>query len=695
MMLEHALKYAADGLEVFPLVPRTKRPATAHGMQDATTDPATIRAWWTATPDANIAARPPAGVVVLDVDPRHGGTLEALGDLPPTYRTKTGGGGWHVWTWLPEGLADRVRGKLDGAEGIDVKTSSGYLVMPPSVHPDGGRYVLEDDTEPADLPAHLLDRVVRRLVVRERPAVAPRINGDERGGRYWAAALTAELDAVAGAPEGRRNDTLNRAAYNLGTLVVAAGADPNEVADQLAAAARGIGLDDHETQATVRSGLTAGMESPRDIPEREAPAPVVKATSRRGTLDELDAAARRWLGVDYDLDAMHAVLAAAAVERLDGDPVWMLLVSGSGNAKTETVQALDGAGGIITSTISSQGALLSATSRKERANDATGGLLRKIGDRGILVVKDVTSILSMSRDARAEVLGALREVYDGRWSRNVGTDGGKTLDWAGRIVVIGAVTTAWDRAHGVVASMGDRFVLVRMDSSVGRQAAGRRAIGNTGSETEMRAELSEKTCAVLNTVDGHGINVTDDETDRLLAAADLVTLARTAVESDYQGTPEYAHQPEMPTRFAKQLAQIVRGSVAIGLDRDEGMRLAIRCARDSMPPLRLAIVDDVAAHPDAATREVRQRLDLPRNTVDRGLQALHMLGVLTVREDMSDNRGTVWRYSLAAGIEPDALKYVPEMALPPLNPQVRDPQGQMCRDTAKPGTFPAGGGPDA
>src|SRR5699024_803274 len=77
MMLEHALKYAADGLAVFPLVPRTKRPATAHGKDDATLGADQIRAWWTATPDANIAARPPEGVVVLDVDPRHGGTLEA------------------------------------------------------------------------------------------------------------------------------------------------------------------------------------------------------------------------------------------------------------------------------------------------------------------------------------------------------------------------------------------------------------------------------------------------------------------------------------------------------------------------------------------------------------------------------------------------------------------------------------------
>lgn len=409
-------------------------------------------------------------------------------------------------------------------------------------------------------------------------------------------------------------------------------------------------------------------------------------------LDDLDSTARRWLGGDYDLDALHVVVAAAAVEALDGDPLWLLVVSGSGNAKTETVQALAGAGATVTSTISSQGALLSATSRRERSKSATGGLLRKLGDRGVLVVKDVTSILSMSRDPRAEVLAALREVYDGAWSRNVGTDGGQTLEWRGRIAVVGAVTTAWDRAHGVVAAMGDRFVLVRLDSTTGRQAAGRRAIGNTGRETTMRAELADAVGAVLEVVDPDTAPELDDaETDRLLAAADLVALARTAVESDHQGNPEYAHDPEMPTRFAKQLAQVVRGAVAIGIDRPVAMRLAIRCARDSMPPLRLAIIDDVAAHPEAATREVRKRVDQPRNTVDRQLQALHMLRVLTLDEGESDGRGTVWRYSLAPGIDPTALdpSNVPCLSVPtPRPPEGKPDRGDAPRPpTDESGTF--------
>lgn len=383
---------------------------------------------------------------------------------------------------------------------------------------------------------------------------------------------------------------------------------------------------------------------------------------------------RRWLGDDYDTDALNAVLATAAVERLDTDPLWLLLISGSGNAKTETVQALSATGAIITSTISSCGALLSASPKRERAKDATGGLLRKLEPSGLMIVKDVTSILSMSGEARAEVLGALREVYDGRWSRNVGTDGGQTLEWAGRIAVVGAVTTAWDRAHTAIAAMGDRFVLIRMDSTRGRQAAGRKAIGNTGAEVTMRAELAAAVTAVIDAMTTEAIDVTAAETDVLLAAADLVTLARTAVEYDYRGDVIDAHAPEMPTRFAKQLAQIVRGGVAIGMDRADALKLAIRCARDSMPPLRLAILDDVAAHPHSCTADVRRRLSKPRATVDRQLQALHMLDVLDCEECDSSwaGRDSIrWFYRLAEGIEPDSLnpEALPDLAVHTPRPQ--------------------------
>jgi hypothetical protein len=368
-------------------------------------------------------------------------------------------------------------------------------------------------------------------------------------------------------------------------------------------------------------------------------------------LDAVHQTFARWFGADYDLAALDAVLAAAAAERLGGDPPWLQVVGGSGAAKTETVMALAGAGAVVVSSLTGEAALLSGTSAKERAKDAHGGLLRRVGDRGVLVVKDFTSVLSMSRDSRAEVLAALREVYDGRWERYVGTDGGQTLTWAGRVVVVGAVTSAWDAAHSVVAAMGDRFVLVRFSSKDNRAAAGRRALANVGHESAMRTELAAMVGELLGKVDeGADVPLTEDETETVLALADLVTLARTAVARDQQGEPAFAHEPEMPTRFAKQLAQLARGALALGMARVDALALAVRCAGDSMPPLRLRVLCDVAGNPDTSTSDAAKRLQLPRRTVDRTLQELHLLGLLVL-----DQAGTRWIYRLGGEVSTVAL----------------------------------------
>lgn len=633
-------------------------------------------------------------VAVIDVDTKNGANLDQVADwlneldiLTYAY-VHTPSGGAHIYidghADLPNIAADSGRDGLVGLPGVEIAAHRRAVFLPGTVRPkyDGAGYRIEFD-ELDQLgsggPA-ATDRLLTWIADhRVRPAVKPFTPSipwrggtpTDREAKYLEAALTGQVDEIASmGPNTGRNYALYTAALKLGNYVAGAGLEEGRVEAALVDAARSCGLLDEDGQpavlATIRSGLAIGKKMPKAVP------PLTKTTTSpevnpkpepRRTVDapptslaDAHEVFTRWLGDDYDIDALNAVLATAAVEKLDGDPLWLLLISGSGNAKTETAQCLAGAGAIVTSTVSSTGALLSATSRKDVAKDATGGLLRKIGDDGVLVIKDVTSILSMNKDARAEVLAALREVYDGKWSRNVGTDGGRTLEWDGRIAVVGAVTTAWDKAHAAIASMGDRFVLCRMDSTTGRQVAGRRAIGNTGQEVQMRSDLTQAAAGVLAGVDpSTAITPTDAETDVLLAAADLVTLARTGVEYDYRGDVIDAHAPEMPTRFAKQLAQVLRGGVAIGMERADALRLAIRCARDSMPPLRLAIVDDLAAHPESSTAEVRKRLGKPRATVDRQLQALHMLEVIECDESSAPNGATVWRYSLASGVDSDAL----------------------------------------
>jgi hypothetical protein len=106
--------------------------------------------------------------------------------------------------------------------------------------------------------------------------------------------------------------------------------------------------------------------------------------------------------------------------------------------------------------------LLSGTPKKQQVKGAKGGLLQQIGDFGIIVLKDFGSVWSMRADNKAETLAALREVFDGSWTRHLGTDGGKTLSWQGKVGLIFGATGVIDAHYSVIGAMGDRFLLSRL-----------------------------------------------------------------------------------------------------------------------------------------------------------------------------------------------------------------------------------------
>jgi hypothetical protein len=180
-LLTGALEYAERGKPVIPLhSPEAhgcscgraecespgKHPRTAHGLKEASRDPAMIREWWTRWPDANIGivTGPESGILVLDVDGRQGDEslieLERRGyDLPDTYTVKTGGGGQHVYFLWPEGAEVRnSQSKI--ALGLDIRGRGGYVVAPPSLHASGARYELNESAiPPAPCPEWLLSLV--------------------------------------------------------------------------------------------------------------------------------------------------------------------------------------------------------------------------------------------------------------------------------------------------------------------------------------------------------------------------------------------------------------------------------------------------------------------------------------------------------------------------------------------------------
>ncbi len=146
----HALALAEAGIPVFPCVVNGKEPATTHGFVDASTDAATINAWWTQA-DYNIGVEPErAGWCVVDIDGADGIAewlaLTSDRPIPDTYTVRTPRGGTHLY--LTGSLPSSVK-KIAGS--IDTRGRVGYVLVPPSVV-NGKPYTVERDIDPAPLP---------------------------------------------------------------------------------------------------------------------------------------------------------------------------------------------------------------------------------------------------------------------------------------------------------------------------------------------------------------------------------------------------------------------------------------------------------------------------------------------------------------------------------------------------------------
>jgi hypothetical protein len=196
-----AVQYAQYHWSVIPMRAYDKRPVInwqQYQQRRATLQE--INEWYHRWPNANvgIVTGGISGIVVLDIDPAHGGDkslaawTEEYGALPPTVEVTTGGGGRHVYFRHPGGV---IRNKEGLAPGIDLRADGGCVVAPPSIHASGNHYIWVEghgpgSIKPADLPDWLL-----ALISDKEKAAGHSMN-------HWRQ-LVHE-----GVPEGERNSTI-------------------------------------------------------------------------------------------------------------------------------------------------------------------------------------------------------------------------------------------------------------------------------------------------------------------------------------------------------------------------------------------------------------------------------------------------------------------------------------------------------
>ena len=175
--LELAHTYADLKWQSFPCLPRDKKPIVKW-VEAATTEINMLNGWWDDT-GANIAVAcgKRSGIIVIDIDKNHDGyetmadLLIKYGALPQTPVVTTGSGGEHIYFKHPGIEIRNSAGKL--GRGIDVRGDGGYVIAPPSIHPNGIAYewAVSPSVPLADMPAWMID------ILQERTETQP-VNPD-------------------------------------------------------------------------------------------------------------------------------------------------------------------------------------------------------------------------------------------------------------------------------------------------------------------------------------------------------------------------------------------------------------------------------------------------------------------------------------------------------------------------------------
>lgn len=262
-----AVALARAGIPVFPCVPGSKQPLTAHGFHSASTDADQVHRWWQRAPEANIGipTGAPSGLVVVDVDVHRGGdgfrAFSRTTELGLTQRwawmVRTPSGGMHAYFAATPGIEQRCWSLP--SRHIDFRGDGGYIVAPPSV-------VTRDDgtTKPYSLVAFghrpgTVDSVaLNHHLAPPAPPPRPTTTMPAPGSSPERLATW-----VAGRPEGARNGGLFWAACRMAE----GGHNFNKTVRLLGDAAETAGLPATEALRTIKSAYnTATRLGPTSAP---------------------------------------------------------------------------------------------------------------------------------------------------------------------------------------------------------------------------------------------------------------------------------------------------------------------------------------------------------------------------------------------------------------------------------------------
>lgn len=372
-----------------------------------------------------------------------------------------------------------------------------------------------------------------------------------------------------------------------------------------------------------------------------------------------------------DRGILPLICATVVANQLDNDPVWLLLISPPSGGKTELIESLEKVtlrGKALAFPISDLTVNTFASGQKKTGKETS--LLHKMSVGSIMTFKDFTSMISKNKDAQAEIMSQLREVYDQHYVKRTGT--GDDIVWKGKVGAIAGCTEIIYEKNEEFAVMGDRFIMYSMIQPDRMDVLSRvmesmkdKGDGFKKKKNHIKDCMKDYLEWVFENQENVPFEISEDNKKDLLSIVNFVTIVASGMVIDKRrGLVEFVPSKTMPMRMAKQIIglgeafvlmnklaivpeeKLKEGDVMLGTAQgeltQEQINILYKIMFDTIPIKRRTALKALAKYKlGVGTAGLATSIGYQTVVVSSWLAQLNALGICT-REKRTGPKGDKW-----------------------------------------------------
>lgn len=344
-----------------------------------------------------------------------------------------------------------------------------------------------------------------------------------------------------------------------------------------------------------------------------------------------------------DTKRIDVILAVALSRKLEGIPLWLILVGPSGDMKSVQLNAIEDENTFVLHNLTSK-TLVNGYKDKKKFPDLAPEL-----DGKVIVIPDMAQILKLPPNEKAELWGQLRDLYDGLAGKISGQGSRARYDNL-KITLLAGSTPSIDAQILVHQDLGTRELIYRTSGNKDKKNVMYKCFRNEIEEVSIKKRLQKVTQDFLKHTEITRKDIPENILEEIMEIAVYISFMRAAAEIDqYTNTLRNDVYPEEPTRIAKQMKRmyICLKSLSDKYEDERAIEILWHIARSSAFPLRVKVFELLLnTTAEFSTSKVSEILRIGKSTAQRELNVMHNLGFVIKRQqetNIPDKHYDYWK----------------------------------------------------